>query len=508
MMLSANKNDGQISNKQLFLLFFPLLAIIVFWFSHWQTQVIYGDDLGIYQYYLTKSDAYIIAESQKYRPINTWLIKLLIATLGKHVSLYYYFNAAMQAICALLFIKIANLFLRNIFFSFLFGVLVAVSRFNFYNLTQLYNGGAMEVLALIWFLAGLYYWLKATYATSNTQQQNLKYYLAAILFANASIYTHERYIVFFPFLLLALFIPALSRLKLGHRLLVGVLIVASVAINYFIKKEVYHIAFFMGTGNTHIQFSFATAFGYLCDALLDLFQFNAGPEYLSGYPYMWLSGPYKLPPIIATSFIGLAVLIYVQAARKQSSHYTGPRYSGLIILSLLALLLLTLAPAVSTIRLEQRWLQAAFALQLVILAACLGWVSYNKIFSGTAMCLFITVFLYSERHYLDDGARNIYISNSAHKATVYKQAVDRAVIKPMAKELLILDTTSDANSQNELIWVLQGGQFFGFYGLGEKTIKHIDLNTYEHIMIKPQELPVSTQIIGQLGDSVYNIYPL
>ncbi len=506
MILAANKNNEYISNKQLLLLFFPLLAIIILWFGHWQTQVIYGDDLGIYESYRTKTDLDIILESQKYRPVNTWLIRLLIATLGNHVSLYFYFNAVMQTLCALIFIKIADLFLRNIFFSCLLGLLVGLSRFNFYNITQLYNGGAMEVSAVLFFLGSLYYWLKTT-RPQNTYDQNFRSLLMSILLANLCIYTHERYIVLFLFMLGALFIPTLSKLKAVHKRSLATLLVGSVAINYLIKQQVYHISFFMGTGNTHIRFSPASAAKYLQDALLDLIQFNSGPEYLSGYPYLWLSAFYKSLPIITTLFILLTVTVYLVVKNKNRPQFIGNANSGYVVLALFGLLLLTIGPAVVTIRLEQRWLQAAFAVLLIIVAAAIGSVAYNKMVAGIGITLFVAIFLISERNYLDAGVPNIYLSSSVRKAKLYKQAIDGGVIKPPTKHLIISADHMSPDDQDELRWVLQNGQFFEFYHVGRKTIQFADSSALTGILAQPAIFPSASQVIGQRGDSVCNIYP-
>ena len=504
MIRAANKNNEYISNRQLLLLFFPLLAIIILWFGHWQTQVIYGDDLGIYESYRTKTDLDIILESEKYRPINTWMIKLLIATLGKHIPLYFYFNAMMQAICTLLFIKIANLFLKDILFSFHLGLLVALSRFNFYNLTQLYNGGAMEVLAMIFFMGGLYYWLKAAIG-GKTEEQNFRWLLTSAMLTNLCIYTHERYIVFFIFLLCALPVPALSRLKIAQKLKLAAIILASVGINYFIKQQIYHISFFVGTGNTHIDLSPLSAAGYLKDALLDMFQFNTGPEYLSGLPYPRLTTFHKSLPIITSLYILLTIAVYLAIKRTKKPQYIGTANSGYVVLALFGLLLLTVGPAIVTIRLEQRWLQAAFAVLLIIVAACVSSVSFNKIVSYTGLFTFVSVFLLSERNYLVTGVPDIYLSSSVRKATLYKRAIDNKIIDPAAKCLVIVDNSHNANSKAELKWVLQNGAFFDFYETSIRNIQLVDSAHYQFLLSTQAFVPVSSQCIGQNGDTIFKM---
>jgi hypothetical protein len=88
--------------------------------------------------------------------------------------------------------------------------------------------------------------------------------LFAILFANLSLYTHERYIVLLPFLLLVLIATTtLKKVKQKQSGLITALIIGSVLLNVFVKKYVFGMSFFVGTGGTHVVFSVNTAYSSL-----------------------------------------------------------------------------------------------------------------------------------------------------------------------------------------------------------------------------------------------------
>lgn len=502
MILTANKNDKRISNLQLLMLFFPFFVVICIWYYPWQTQVIYGDDLAAYYGFGEKTELELIRESQKYRPVNTWLIKLLLATLGKHVSWYFYFNAGMQALYALIFIRLANLIVQNKIICLSAGLLVALSRFNFYNLTQLYNGGAMEIPAMIFFTGSVIFWLKAVVNTSG-ETFAFRYLLLAILFANLSIYTHERYLVILPFLLGSLLVPKFILLSNTRKFICSSLIILSATINFIIKQAILHISFFVGTGHTNISFDLSksvTHFGY---AMADLFQFNSGPDYLSGLPYSQLDLFYQIQPIIT-----LSIFIYATASLllKRRTFRTGTEQEKktiYIVIALMLLAFLSLGPAIATIRLEQRWLQAPFALFLLAFAVGAAGLVSKKPRMLAVVVAFLAISLLCEGHYLQAGVRNLYITSSVHKAAIYKKAIDNNTIQANSQQLYIHDLKHDTNSENETRWVLQDSAFFGYYSTGNKHISFIDSQYLILIQASKVQLPPFSQVIIQASDTIY-----
>src|SRR5439155_24250209 len=107
------------------------------------------------------------------------------------------------------------------------------------------------------FLLSVYYLTKVLVKNGLLASQIQKSIVLSIVFANLSMYTHERYIVLFPFIFLTvLLFPNLKTLSLKQKISLGLAAVASLALNIIIKKYVYTMPFFMGTGGTNISFSF------------------------------------------------------------------------------------------------------------------------------------------------------------------------------------------------------------------------------------------------------------
>src|SRR5260221_8377294 len=211
--LFAHENSSQFSIVYIF----AVPIIIFLYFLQWKTHCVYGDDLNVYSQYMglkTFSEKMNMpVAALKFRPIHGISIQLLIDSFGKNSNGYYWFNVLIQSINTLIFARLLNLYLKSPFLSLLFGLLLGLSRFAFFNIVQLTSGGALEGLAITFFLCCLYSIVKIL-RSGNEKTQSSANFLYAILFANLSTYTHERYIVLFPFLLLVLIVDAtLKKVK-------------------------------------------------------------------------------------------------------------------------------------------------------------------------------------------------------------------------------------------------------------------------------------------------------
>jgi len=310
----------ELKNKNNFLLLLFALAtpiIIYLYFLNWKTDTAYGDDLVVFKEYWklhTFSERINLpVQFGKYRPLHGMSISFIIELFQKNLTGYYFFNIAVQTINAWLFALIINLFLRSPFFSLLLGLIVGLSRLFYFNIAQLLNGGALEGLAMAFFLAFLYFLCKA-FISKGEPPQKSKALLASIVFANLGTYTHERYIILFPFIVLVLFLsPSLKKIDLRTRTILGLAAVISIVLNVAIKKSVYSLPFFIGTGNTSIQFSISSAITFFFEAILTLFQINSGPPYLVGIPFSSLSPLSKaLVFLFATGVIAILILYFLQ----------------------------------------------------------------------------------------------------------------------------------------------------------------------------------------------------
>ena len=349
-------------------------VILYFYFLKWRTNTIYGDDLNIF---ISQSSVHGLWARMKldiafgkFRPIHGFLTDLLISGFQKNLAYYYLFNILVQVVNTFLLTALLNLFLKRPLLSLCFGLIAGLSGFTFFNISQLFNGGALEGLAITFFLLSLFYMTRILIGPDPTVPQQVKGILLGLLFANLCMYTHERYIVLFPFITMVLYLfPGLRSMGQRRKFLFSLLAVGSILLNVLIKKVFFSMPFFVGTGGTNISFSFSSAFSFFTQAVLSIFQFNTGPEYLVGLPFSRLSDLGKTAVILlAFSLVSLfvAYLTGIRKALIQKDRRPIPKF--ILFLLLMGLFALLLAPAVVTIRLEQRWLQASFDLFILMIA--------------------------------------------------------------------------------------------------------------------------------------------
>ncbi len=254
--------------------------LIYFYFLKWRTNVLYGDDAFIY---LFQTDTPGLAARlnidlsfQKFRPVHGFAIEVLFTLFKKHTEYYYLFNIAVQTLNTFIFARILHLFLRSRLLSLCFALIIGLSRFSFFNITQLFNGGVLEGLAMSFFLLSLFYTLQAMTRDDFPDKRKQRALVVAILFANLDMYTHERYIVLFPFLVLALlFYPGLRALSRKRRYFFMLAAIGSVLLNVVLKKYVCHIPFFMGTGGSRLGFSLSPVISFFAEAALSICQINS-----------------------------------------------------------------------------------------------------------------------------------------------------------------------------------------------------------------------------------------
>jgi len=301
--------------------------------------------------------------------------------------------------------------------------------------------------------------------------------LFAILFANLSLYTHERYIVLFPFLLLVLIATAtLKKVKQKQSGLLAALIIGSILLNVFVKKYVFGMPFFVGTAGTHVDFSFSTAFSFLKEAVFNIFLFNTGPEYLVGISFSSLSSFYKLITVLTLLFVVFLLISFFRkelVQRAQQQKLISPHIIDFLLLGILFFLLL--APAIVTIRLEQRWLQASFSVFVLITVMLLSSFRFNNSMAKYILGGWVAfVFLLVDRQYLSKGANQTYMMSSETSATIFKKSVDKGLIRNSTENLYVWEKTRDENAENNAKWYLGDGYFFDFYGGNKKNLVFID----------------------------------
>lgn len=458
-------------------------VIIYFYFLRWRTTAIYGDDLNIF---MGHSGLHSLGEKinmdlvyGKFRPVHGLATDLLIELFKKNIVYDYGFNIAIQTINTFIFAALLNLFVRSPWLSLFFALIVGISRFSFFNISQLFNGGCLEGLALTFFLLSLFFIVRALRRSDLTPSEKARGVLLSILLANAAMYTHERYIVIFPFIILTTLVyPGLKVLSTRQRLTLILAALLSMILNIVIKKYIYTMPFLMGTGGTNITFSPSSASSLFADAFLSIIQINSGPDYLIGAAFSSLQVFDQVLVIILVCGMLAVLVFYITGTLKAyvKRKYINPDFLILILLS--ALFIALLVPAVVTIRLEQRWLQASFCVLVLILAIALNDLTAgkkyvrNSFFIGLGLLL-----LWTDYNYLYKGADNLYMANCERIAANFKQAIDNGLIRPGTPELYMWEKKRDPNIEREINWVLGEGTFFDFYQDKRKKFLYADSTT-------------------------------
>src|ERR1017187_2569540 len=130
----------------LFIIFFITCA----YFINIETHTIYGDDLALYVNHFKNKTAWdalnFYAPLGKFRPVSGLINTLILFIFDKNLHYYFLFNIGIQTLITCVFALILDLVLQSPLLSVVIGSLVGLSRFAFYSVTQVLNGGTSEGL--------------------------------------------------------------------------------------------------------------------------------------------------------------------------------------------------------------------------------------------------------------------------------------------------------------------------------------------------------------------------
>jgi hypothetical protein len=372
-----------------------LVLVNVLWFSAFEFRSLMGDDLYGWAYLSsqpTLHDLFLTAPGGKYRPVTTLVQYGLFGAFGSEYAAYVAFNVFLSAvITCVVFALVRKLTRGDNLIAFLGALIFVTSRFSYYNVLQL--NGTMEALALLLLLLILY----ATAEFLMSSRLWPGYALAGLYLLIG--FTHERYLVLLPFLLLVpLFRRGLSwRLR---ALLMGLMCVPFV-LNIAVKKFMLGATVMTGTGGTTLGFDPVSIAKFMVKGLANMIYVNWGPGYLSGIPFNEVSGAVRqLVFIIGAAIVVTIILAMVRIVRLRDRGERIDEIKGLILWSVLFFALLLAASI--TIRQEYRWLYAPFAVCLLYFCyqfSCLDWRPVAKYAVLIVICaLIVTVDVYYRAH--------------------------------------------------------------------------------------------------------------
>jgi hypothetical protein len=435
-----------------------ILAAGIYWrFSPWMPKVFYGDDL--YNIVATLKDHAFVGTWQsaltsefyeKYRPVFhlTWFA--LAHTFHTDLRGFLAFDFFLQLANAVAFFAIAmRLSNGNRTVSLVLAFTFATSRFALYQATQ--ATGMVEALALLFFLLAVTVLLKSL---TEPKRDALQWVIVGLYFL--CIHSHERYIAVAPWLATAMGMAGFRRSGgFVNRFGGAMAILAIPLLNILIKTTLLHSAFFVGTGATHLDINIARIVDLSEQAVFSVFGFNYGPQHLVGHSIIFGDNEpgdalSRAIATFATIAIAIAVLWSVVVGRKQNV----ARQSYLLFAIALAACLL--APPVLTIRVEQRWMYAPFAVLLAILAWTTrldGRKAWVPVIASLVTCASLLVLDTQLAAYFP----RIYLSYAATASDIAKRDLVDAHAAPIGADLLLQISPDNCR------WTFIEGRFFELY---------------------------------------------
>jgi len=441
------------------LVFVALLAVACARFVPWIPTVFFGDDLdnllafqrGEFASTWTQALAGVYVE--KFRPVFAVAMHLQFASFGHWIAGYMAVNLAVHALSgALVFFAARFLSGGSRVIAALLALAFIVSRLALYQVTQV--TGLLEGLGTALFLTILLCLTRAR----GTSAWRLS--LFSVLAAALAVHTHERYIVVLPWLALAfLVLPGPAALNWGRKALLVCLCVAAAAFNVLFKLAVSGGHFFVGTGGTRMDFSLQRVADHFAQAVLSVFGFNYGPDYLAGAS--WSELPYGSGWLLGGAITLAAAVLLVAAWLPRKSRAGGPlpvavpdAAWGLLLVLLAGAVLV---PPALTIRMEQRWELQPFVLLLLLLAWAAGRArAYMSRRRAAVLVGIAALASVGQDMLMSDYFDRIFLRSSARVATMALRDIaerEPGAVTPVA---LLL-------SEEHCYWTLREGAFFTVY---------------------------------------------
>ena len=302
----------------------------------------------------------------KWRPVTQVILSPLLDFFGGDFWKYQLLNEVLLAFSGVLVaLLVTNLTKGKFLLGLSAGSFLILARFNLYHVLQVF--GLMESIAVIFTLLLLISLEKYLRFRS---RKNL--YLANVFFFLA-IHTHERFLFLLPLLIFCtiLYTTGVQRAKRIFLISLPLLIVTE---NFLMKSRVFNMKFLTGGGGAEINSTTTAVPTFTWRALLNIFGYNSGPDYLSGKNAHALGGTSVL---IALIWAIPLILLILLACLKVFRLY-GPRKSLSGISIALLLLVPLLLSASITFRQEYRWLFAPYIALIVIAYVAVGIITESR----------------------------------------------------------------------------------------------------------------------------------
>ncbi len=468
-----------------YLLFFTCFVALFFitcaYFIDAETHTIYGDDLALYVAHMgTISVGDVLnffAPIHKFRPVSGMVNMLNMAILGKNLHNYFLFNISIQTLVTCVFALVLNLVLCKPALSLYMGCMLGLSRFAYYNVTQILDGGVSEGLALLFFLLFLYYILRILLDKADKGENVYKFLGYALLFANLAVYAHERYVVLFLFLFLfTLLFPMSAMQDKKKKWAIASASVFSIVLHYLLITVAAGLDYFPRKGSVASSFSFNTLLSSFQDGLLSIIQFNSGEARRVNISAASTPFIHQLFIFVIINILMVGVAIYtVQTYKALAAKAPGKSQDIRILYWILCLFAITFLPVLTMSRLENKWLQAPLAVFILLVVLIYSKiVVQQKRMIQSFFALWVIHFFLSDYDYEAHNQRILFVKRSEWLASTFKDAMNTGVIHGDTKNLYLLKDAGLPQFKNEMSWVLGNGKIFQFYQNKVVTMRYIE----------------------------------
>lgn len=392
--------------------------------SFMQIKLLYRDDLCTWVDFskMTALEMIFNTAANKFRPVYYFVLKLCYKFFLPRVYLFGVFTLMLNfLIIALIFYAIKKI-TNNSLISFFGAIIYTFSRFAYYSISQVH--GIMEEMALG--VAILILFLLWQYIIKN----NMKYFYvsSALLFIIPLI--HERYMVLYALLVLALILA--PKAKKYAKLKGFIISTLSFVVPFVIRCLVLKNRAFDGTGGTDIKetFSVNSMITYFKNGIRYMLGRNDGPAYLNGIEQVNALGWIRALNIVFTLVVLFTICLYVYLIIKNRSKKEELKLQIITNILIMAFIFLCLICSCTTIRLEMRWLYSPYVGCIILMSNALAYI--NKyigshiyvVIMAVLLCITIPTELYFRSNY-----RNLYywwdyqLYNSVYDQTIgrYKQ---------------------------------------------------------------------------------------
>ena len=253
----------------------------LWWYLPYPFSTLIGDDLYNFDHMrqgeMLSNLHQVLFESwlDKYRPFFFVAFWAEFEAFGNHVQGYIYINTVIEVLNALLLYRTAwRISGARVALALGLSFTFVTSHFALYQVWQ--TTGIVEGLATTFYLATILCVIEAADAKSDRF-----IYLAAGAWLCA-VFTHERYLVFGPALVLTLVVLSLRGRSRRAGYVAGAAIVLGMLANVGLKTFLFKARFMTGTGGQRLTLSPISILHFVKSALANTLGIEAGPAYLSG----------------------------------------------------------------------------------------------------------------------------------------------------------------------------------------------------------------------------------